>query len=598
MSAPSSSQQQRNFDFTYGNEHARAIVRTHNARLTERAFEYIAQRTSLERAALRGLRSTFPGLSSDDLVQKWIDRLTGASATDVPDPTGDVIEAKAVDTMKRAEVYLDVLKHAEDNNPAENCLDCTFCRSYWLLDITPEGTADWRNHYYGCCFQCINGDNDDYYWFTTHTSLSPALPNRPGTAVSPNRTDYRHQDRTSVANQDADYETYPKRWVIALDENNQHQRKLYIEAMWSDNKFRWVRHVVIPRTNNPNQATTLDVDTFYKLCQKVITIRRREAGEQHRLRNTYWTAASEQIHQEHPGLNKAEVRAQVRARILALVDRFTVDILSSTEGDRARIMAAFRQWGEDTVKSALDPDWDRHAFFQRIEADNHLTEWASKITDTMQQHYICRKIGCQAVVDNKHWLRKISPLAPIKDQHGRYNCPHCNAYRPWIQQSDLVPAQKALIVAAPDTTDLATSTGAQQLQVHQPSQGANTSYFLYLTEWEKKDEDRLLQQLKLAILNIQQEITDRDDFNQFITEALKDVANKNQPLPYFVRETWPRNSILEINARNVSGANPPYRLDLLPHLQVPQQVLQGGVQQPRHRAQLWSRRVPQRPAVL
>ena len=104
MSAPSSSQQQRNFDFTYGNEHARAIVRTHNARLTERAFEYIAQRTSLERAALRGLRSTFPGLTSDDLVQKWIDRLTGASATNVPDPTGDsgdVIEAKAVDSTPR-----------------------------------------------------------------------------------------------------------------------------------------------------------------------------------------------------------------------------------------------------------------------------------------------------------------------------------------------------------------------------------------------------------------------------------------------------------------------------------------------------------------
>ncbi|CAE7476622.1 unnamed protein product, partial [Symbiodinium pilosum] len=449
MSAPSSSQQQRNFDFTYGNERARAIVRTHNARLTERAFEYIAQRTSLERAALRSLRSTFPGLSSDDLMHKWIDRLTGASATDVPDPTGDVIEAKAVDTMKRAEVYLDLLKHAEDNNPAENCLDCTFCGAwfppYWLLDITPEATADWRNHYYRCCFQCINGDNDDYYWFT-------------GTAVSPNRTNYRHQDCASVANQDADYEKYPKRWVIALDENNQHQRKLCIEAMWSDNKFRWVRHVVIPRTNNPNQATTLDVDTFYKLCQKVITIRRREAGEQHRLRNTYWTAASEQIHQEHPGLNKAEVRAQVRARILALVDRFTVDILSSTEGDRARIMAAFRQWDEDTIKSALDPDWDRHAFFQRIEADNRLTEWA--------------------VVDNKHWLRKISPLAPVKDQHGRYNCP------------------------------------------------------------EKKDEDRLLQQLKLAILNIQQEITDRDDFNQFITEALKDVANKNQYPDKFFREEF------------------------------------------------------------
>ena len=182
MSAPSSSQQQRNFDFTYGNERARAIVRAHNARLTERAFEYIAQRTSLERAALRGLRSTFPGLSSDDLVQKWIDRLTGASASDVPDPTGDVIEARAVDTMKRAEVYLDLLKHAEDNNPAENCLDCTFCRAwfppYWLLDITPEGTSDWRNHYHRCCFQCINGDNDDYYWFHTHLVVASVPQDR------------------------------------------------------------------------------------------------------------------------------------------------------------------------------------------------------------------------------------------------------------------------------------------------------------------------------------------------------------------------------------------------------------------------------------
>ena len=73
---------------------------------------------------------------------------------------------------------------------------------------------------------------------------------------------------------------------------------------------------------------------------------------------------------------------------------------------------------------------------------------------------------------------------------------------------------------------------------------------------EKKDEDRLLQQLKLAILNIQQEITDRDDFNHFIT-------------PYFVRETWPKNNILEINSRNVSGANPPYRLDLLPTTKYP-----------------------------
>ena len=203
----------------------------------------------------------------------------------------------------------------------------------------------------------------------------------------------------------------------------------------------------------------------------------------------------------------------MRARILALADRFTVDILSSTESERARIMAAFRQWDEDTIKSALDPDWDRHAFFQRIEADNNLTEWASQdfehhtATLHLQEDWLSGRGGQQALASEDMTARQHQGAAWTVQLR-----PHClNAYRPWIQQTDLVPAQKALIVAAPDTIDLSAPTGAQQLPVRQPVVSARTNYFLYLTEWEKKDEDRLLQQLKLAILNIQQEITDRDD---------------------------------------------------------------------------------------
>ena len=137
----------------------------------------------------RGLRNTFPVLNSDDLVQKWIDRLTDPAVTDVLDEVGDIVEKKAIDTMQRAEVYLGLLQRSEDTNPSENCLDCTFCGAwfppYWLLDITPQGTADWRNQYYRCCFQCVSGDNDGCCWFASHTSLSPALHSRPGTAASP-----------------------------------------------------------------------------------------------------------------------------------------------------------------------------------------------------------------------------------------------------------------------------------------------------------------------------------------------------------------------------------------------------------------------------
>ena len=59
---------------------------TQNARLTEKAPQYIAQRTTLERAAPRCLRNQLPGLNSHELVQEWIDRITGAAPTDVPDP--------------------------------------------------------------------------------------------------------------------------------------------------------------------------------------------------------------------------------------------------------------------------------------------------------------------------------------------------------------------------------------------------------------------------------------------------------------------------------------------------------------------------------
>ena len=57
---------------------------------------------------------------------------------------------------------------------------------------------------------------------------------------------------------------------------------------------------------------------------------------------------------------------------------------------------------------------------------------ARQITTHIDQRYICRKVGCQAVLDNKHWLRKISPDATIASQHGKYYCPHCLwHYRPW-----------------------------------------------------------------------------------------------------------------------------------------------------------------------
>ena len=272
--------------------------------------------------------------------------------------------------------------------------------------------------------------------------------------------------------------------------------------------------------------------------------------------------------------------------MLALVDQFIQGSSDTDRQDYCRVPTVGRGHHQVGPGPRLGPT----RLLRESGADSRITEWASKITATMQQRYICRKIGCQAVVDKKHWLRKISPSAPISEQHGRCVCPHClNPYRPWIQQPDLIPAQKGLVVAASDSKDRSSTPTCAATRP-----GNTASYFLYLAEWGKKDEGRLLQNLKLVILNIQQEITDQDGFNHFLTETLKDVADKNQPLPYFTRETWPRNSVLETNARKLAGANPPYRVDLLPAERHPDKFFREEFMQPaQHGAQLWPHRVPQ-----
>ena len=62
----------------------------------------------------QGPQESAPGLNAHELVQKWIDRITGAAPTDVPDPVGDIVEGNAIDTMKRADIYVGLLQHSED----------------------------------------------------------------------------------------------------------------------------------------------------------------------------------------------------------------------------------------------------------------------------------------------------------------------------------------------------------------------------------------------------------------------------------------------------------------------------------------------------
>ena len=273
-----------------------------------------------------------------------------------------------------------------------------------------------------------------------------------------------------LADLDTDYDRYPKLWVIGFGRGPSPTppvRRGLLERTQGGRAMLCSPRPTIRRRPPPSTSTpgTRSARRLVPSSAKSPSSYTRAQGQQQQLRST----------------SKADVR---------LVKQFTADVQGSSPAERARVMAAVRQWGEDTIKSALDPDWDRRAFFEHVGADCRITEWASKISTSMEQRYICKKTVCQAVVDNKRWLQKISADASIKQQHGLYVCPRClSPYTPWIQQPDLVPAQKALVVAAPSSKDLVAATGVQRLpQLPINTAGIDANYFLYLTEREKKDE--------------------------------------------------------------------------------------------------------------
>ena len=208
---------------------AKGLVTEQTARVENLAMSVIAQRSVLEKTALRELRARHPGITTDELVRVWIDKLTGRSPSDITDAVGDDIEEVATTTSNKVTSYLQLLAQNESDSKRDNCLDCTFCRAwfpdFWLLDLMPQGSSDWRRQYFRCCYQSASEKNDDLYWHPEHPTLSSALHRQPGTAVSIGRTDYEHHQRQPVANLE------PKSWVIAIDDSNTNQKRLHIEAL-------------------------------------------------------------------------------------------------------------------------------------------------------------------------------------------------------------------------------------------------------------------------------------------------------------------------------------------------------------------------------
>ena len=202
-----------------------------------------------------------------------------------------------------------------------------------------------------------------------------------------------------------------------------------------------------------------------------------------------------------PGESKANIRREVRARILRLTDIFVADLAKLDHYKKTRVLRAFHEWEQTSIAVAIDPDWDADKFWDMASNEAPLADWLYKVTDSIDQHFVCRSKDCLSVIHNHHWLRQIS----------RDSCPRClTGYRPWAQRNNasstnaptFVPAQKALIINGDGmtTADLDTPTPAGHRLT---SDGGD--YMLYLMQWEKKDDDALVGKLKQIMAGLRRD---------------------------------------------------------------------------------------------
>ena len=112
---------------------AKVMVTEQTARVQNLAMEVIAQRSALEKTALRELRAKHPGVSTDELVRIWIDRLTGRAPSDITDALGDEVEEVVTAAANKVTSYLQLLAQNEAAAHRENCLDCTFCGAWFPI---------------------------------------------------------------------------------------------------------------------------------------------------------------------------------------------------------------------------------------------------------------------------------------------------------------------------------------------------------------------------------------------------------------------------------------------------------------------------------
>ncbi len=133
-----------------------------------------------------------------------------------------------------------------------------------------------------------------------------------------------------------------------------------------------------------------------------------------------------------------------------------------------------------------------------------------------------------------------------------YRCPRCaTLYQPWVAKSGLIPAQKIMILEAPETVETAVGDFKK----------GEIIYFLF--EWPDSATQKMANKFKEIAIGIQKEFTEKSP-----EEVLKDVktlVDRVAHRSYFTQLDFKAKS--EIDYINQQGKNitKPWKYDHLLH---------------------------------
>ena len=94
----------------------------------------------------------------------------------------------------------------------------------------------------------------------------------------------------------------------------------------------------------------------------------------------------------------ASIRREVRLRILSLTNRFITDIARLDDDKKAQVLRVFDEWEQTSIARPIDPHWDGDTFWNLATNEAPLTDWLFKITECLDQHFICRNPECTTVI--------------------------------------------------------------------------------------------------------------------------------------------------------------------------------------------------------